>query len=131
MSDINTDVEVIPTCICNICKEEVLDNETKALGCDLCKSWYHPKCVGKEAILELLDAVAQIDEGNDFLGCLLWICPICSSDRKDIKYENGACELLTEQMPPKSKSKDKSVICKSYRLGTCNEGDSCKFSHPP
>ena len=128
VSDTNND-SLIPDCICSICKEEVLDNETKALGCDLCKNWFHPKCVGNNAILDLLDAVAQIgSEEKTFVGCLLWLCPECSSMSKPIKLNNGSCELVAD--PPKASTKEKGLICKNYRLGACNEGENCKYNHP-
>ena len=77
-------------CFCKICKQEVKDEETKAIGCDLCKNWFHPKCVSNnDAILQLLDTVTTED---NLLGCLLWLCPDCMSKPRDIKIDNGSCE---------------------------------------
>ena len=122
--------EAITPCICNICKEEVQDNETKALGCDLCKNWFHPNCVGDEAILNLLDAVSQLEgDASKFVGCLLWLCPRCTSEPKKINLNDGLCTPITESSKV-SANKSKGTICKDYRLGNCSAGVNCKFSHP-
>ena len=130
VSNTTESTEVIQACICDMCKKEVDDSETKALGCDLCKNWFHPECVGDNNILDLLDAVAHLEnEGNKFVGCLLWLCPACISEPKKIELNNGNCNIFMEpeKVIPK---KTKRTICKNYRLGKCNAGDNCEFSHP-
>ena len=114
-------------CNCNICKHEVKDEETQAIGCDLCRNWFHPKCVGNEDTLKLLDAVSN---QSNFQGCLLWLCPDCSSSPRQIKVNNGICELSKPVENQDKNQNKKSIICKDYRLGACKEGNNCNYSHP-
>ena len=57
---------------CNICDQGIPD-DCRVVGCDLCHNWFHSKCVGPNALAELLEAIIDDESASKFLGNILWI----------------------------------------------------------
>ena len=62
--------------ICGICNNEIDDHVTNSIGCDGCDKWFHPKCAGPSALLELIPQ-AGTEAAANLKGMLLWYCPQC------------------------------------------------------
>ena len=126
-------------CKCNICSEKVEEADDKVIGCDICETWCHEKCVGSSGLLKLLHEVAKANSHSSdisFLGNLLWVCPKClTGPPKAVSISKDSCSLdkpnaRTIQTEGNLSSSITKPICKDYRHGLCNKGDTCQFSHP-
>ena len=131
-SSVSVSNDTPTSCRCIICKEG-FDEESKAIGCDLCKGWCHDRCAGQDDLVKLLYALSNINNEStqNFHGVLLWMCPNCANESetkgKAVEITNNTCKLIEKNEPTGGPL---TPICKKYRHGICQEGDKCKFSHP-
>ena len=118
---------------CNICSEEVEEDDDKVIGCDICDKWCHAKCVGSSSLHKLLDEIAKANSNSNdltFLGNLLWVCPKClTGPPKSVTISKDSCSLINPnpraQPGENHTSKVDKPICKDYRYGKCNNKDAC------
>ena len=133
--------------ICGNCSKDIDDNyeHNRAIGCDICSTWFHSKCAGPSELLKLLDCISNnIGETkeNNILGMLLWICPKCSNGAdKCFKLSNTSSEIVPASHIPviNATTHQQQLICKLYKAGKCPPGISgkkkvndkvCEHHHP-
>lgn len=129
---------------CTICELEISNGDT-TIGCDVCGKWAHPKCAGPAELVALIEAINNHSDESTALikGLLIWICPKCSNTSKQIKISDSSIEVVSNAKDTTNNESgevtnslnresdfSKKPICKHYRLGRCNRGDNCNFSHP-
>ena len=110
--------------ICGNCSKDIDDNDehNRAIGCDICSTWFHSKCAGPSELLKLLDCISNnIGETkeNNILGMLLWICPKCSNGAdKCFKLSNTSCEIVSSSHIPviNGTAQHQQLICKCTKL---------------
>ena len=132
---------------CCKCSSVVLDTDT-ALDCDLCRKFFHAKCINlPETILQYLT-----DANIQPIG-LRWFCtdcistvesikpPPCNNDSSLTSRDDGESAETSETKTVKKSnaSSPQTAICKNYRRGTCKHGASgknlingspCHYRHP-
>ena len=116
---------------CNICKKDINDEDSQSVGCDGCGDWFHAKCAGPAALIELVTKA----QSQELLGMLLWFCPECfSSSAKTYSIGDSKCTKLPSTSPKKTmQEKAFGPICEKYAQNTCDHGISgkgCDHYHP-
>ena len=109
---------------CNICNDEIIDAVTKSIGCDGCGNWFHAKCAGPQALIDLITAA----DNQGIQGMLLWFCPDCASGpTRTFSVQDSKCVNVPPPRPKKTMQETSyGTICNDYLHNTCQFGISGK-----
>lgn len=134
---------------CKQCQVIVNDNE-KAIECDLCETWYHISCIGFETDLyEKItdDNVDSASDNNDSRPSpvygIKWFCLSCLTFMENFlkrSKQSVDAELQTDVVEKGTQFNSiRTPVCEEYKHGSCVhglkgtreiDGKVCDFKHP-